>query len=101
MANKKITMAELAEVFTISTTTAFNIPDGCTEIFLKNQGSGTVTWRGSRDKVPNNATSGAEYVTSVITLQAGEAYSYGYIGRGRKGFTVTPNSTTLDISLTF
>lgn len=89
-------MSNLAETFTISITNAsYVVPDGATEIFFENTGGANATWTGNMTKDPNGV------VTTAIVLGSGKAYAYGFIGRGRKGFTVNAPATTLQISLTF
>ena len=88
--------SNLAETFTISVTAgSYTIPDGATEIFFENTGAGSASWTG------NMAKDSRGIATTVILLGSGKAYSYGYIGRGRKGFVVDATATTLQISLTF
>ena len=91
-------MNNYAEVFTIAiTNTSFLIPDGVTEIFFNNVGAADATWEGSY-VMP---IAGVNVPSTQVTLPAGQAFSYGYVGRARVGFRVFAPATTLEISLTF
>ena len=85
-------MGNLATIFTIEITGLYTIPDGVTEIFIENTGAAPCSWVGNQSSlgVPS----------APISLGAGEAFAYGYIGRGRKGFTIDARGTTVQLSLT-
>jgi hypothetical protein len=81
---------------TISATT-FTVPDGATEIFMNNIGTGDATWIGN-SVLYNGAT---PTPSTVITLPKGQSFSYGYIGRPRNGFVIDASATIVELSITY
>ena len=84
----------IAKIFTTTITGIFDVPDGATEVFMNNIGAGNATWTGNT-KNSDDAPS-----TSVI-LKPNTAFSYGFIGRTRKGFKIDATGTSVEISITF
>lgn len=89
-------MSSLVGLFTtVLTGTSLTVPRGALEVFIKNSGAGAVTVTGN---TPNPSTGGASV---AVTIAAGEAYSLGYIGKGRDSFVINATASTAQVSISF
>lgn len=86
-------MGSFRDIFTTTVTNAsFAIPDGASEILIKNSGGGPADFTGTA------ALEGTP--SSPVTIGTLETYTLGYIGAPRKGFTINAPATTIEITLT-
>lgn len=86
-----LVVSNLASVLTVETTGVYDTPEGAYEIFIKNTGG----MGASTVKILGNAKGSVP-----IEVALGEAYSYGYIGKGRKSIKIDATGTTAEISIT-
>lgn len=79
---------DFANIFTkVVTNDVYVTEQNCGEVFMKNTGGAPAKFKGN--------VTGSEYVT----LGAGEAYAFGYIGLPRQPFEIDATGTVVEVSM--
>jgi hypothetical protein len=79
---------DFANIFTkVVTNTIYTTEENCGEVFMKNTGATNALFRG-------NVTN-----SEWVSLGAGEAYAFGYIGLPRQPFEIDATGTIVEVSM--